>query len=288
MSRNHSKPVLAAALLAMAGVSLPVAAGQYHGQGHPVLQAGQDQYRQHVSPGQGAQQPLKLGVRVAEIPQAELARLGLEYGVRILGVQAGSVAAASGLQTGDVITSVGERPAYSIPRLLYLLNDSQGAADIGLTRNGEAMQVKADFAKPQPQARKAMLGVRLQRMTADLKQAFGSDGKSGVLISQVIEGTAASKAGLQAGDVIVALGDKPVGKVKDVYRLVRSHAPGELLDVTLLRDRKEQVLPVELGSAPARAQAGKGQWHPGHPHHRWHHGGGSGKHCPPMKRWHRS
>ncbi len=222
-------------------------------------------------------------MKIAEVPQARLNDLGLEYGVRIKAVKPGSVAASTGLQSGDLITAVGDRPAYSVKRLQYLLHEAQGSTAITLSRDGESMQVQADFAKP-PSGR-AMLGVRVQHMTDELKRAFGTDGQSGVLISQVTDGSAASKAGLKAGDVIVSLGGTEVGEVKDVYRLIGSQAPGDALDVSFVRDREQQTLQVELGAGPDIQQAGKV-----HPYgmHRWHHGGMPGKHCGPKKRAYRS
>jgi len=287
MSVNRQTMVVATALLAMAAITTSASAGHYSGYGPADHPYGHHHYDGHGYHGQAERKRLKLGVKITGISQAQLNKLGLEYGVRVKAVKPGSVAAVSGLQSGDVITSIGDRPAYSVKRLQYLLKEAQGATGMELLRGGQKMQVNAEF--PKPESGRAMLGVRVQPMTEDLKRAFGTDGQSGVLISQVTDESAASKAGLKAGDVIVALGGNPVGRVKDVYRLIGSQAPGDALDVALVRDREEMTLQVELGAGPAIKQAGRSHPHGMHHyHHRWHHGGKPGKHCGPKKRSYRS
>jgi len=287
MSGKRPAVFIATALLALTGFTTSAFAGHYLGYGAGDRPYGHHHHHGYGYYGHAERKPLKLGVKITEVSQAELNELGLEYGLRIKAVKPGSVAAVSGLQSGDVITSIGDRPAYSIKRLQYLLKEAQGATKVALSRGGEKLQVDAEFAKAK--AGRAMLGVRVQQMTEDLKQAFGTDGQSGVLISQVTDDSAASKAGLKAGDVIIALGGNPVGKVKDVYRLIGSQAPGDALDVALVRDREELTMQVELGAAPVIGQAGKSHSHGMHRyHHRWHHGGMPGKHCGPKKRAYRS
>ena len=119
----------------------------------------------------------------------------------------GSVAEDIGLEACDVITDIGGRPAYSPQRLQHLIAESFGASTITLIRNGESQQLQAEYSMLESADTddKAALGIRMQALPEYLKEAFGADGSQGVLISLIITGSAASQAGLKAGDVVVGI-----------------------------------------------------------------------------------
>jgi membrane-associated protease RseP (regulator of RpoE activity) len=64
-------------------------------------------------------------------------------------------------------------------------------------------------------------------------------------VTTVTDGSAAAKAGLKAGDVILALDGEDVGSPGDVARRVAAAEPGPVA-VRILRDRKERTVTVEL------------------------------------------
>ena len=255
--------LLTAALVAVGAV--PVHAG--HGKSQDTHGQMSEFMTRHgvMKPEAQRGQPAKLGVAIAAIPQADLDSLDLEYGVRIEKVVEGSVAAAAGLQPGDVITDVNDRPAYSPERLQHLVQEASGAAIIALKRDGQALQLQAAFAEPQ--TGRAMLGVRIQEMTDELKEAFGTEGDTGVLISQVIRGSAAKQAGLKAGDVIVSMGGDGIRTVRDVYDALGGYSSGDSVDIAIVRERQKKEMKIALGAAPREAQS-----YPTHPHEMLGHG----------------
>jgi S1-C subfamily serine protease len=85
----------------------------------------------------------------------------------------------------------------------------------------------------------AFLGVR----GADVE----TEGQAGAVITEVTQGSAAETAGIEVDDVIVAFDDVPVLGWEDLIAQVRSHQPGETLDVRVLRDGQEQIVTVTLG-----------------------------------------
>ncbi len=278
-----STSLLAAALVA-GGASISAHAG--HAPHHDVHMQMPPSMPFHGSTQPGAQQtePAKLGVAIAAIPQADLDALGIEYGVKIQDVLQGSVAEKAGLEPGDVVTEIDGRPAYSPERLQHLVAEASGGSTIALLRGKEALKVPAEFSGPvgKTPAGKAVLGVRIQEMTNELKEAFGTQGDAGVLVSQVLSGSAAKKGGLKAGDVIVSIGGDNVTAVTDVTGALGSYSPGETLDVAIVRNGKEQVMQIALGSDSHSAQA-----HTMAPHHGQHgyawpghgkHGHGHGHH----------
>ena len=269
-----SKKILPVSLLTAAlfagGVIVPAQAGQGMGHGKhdqmSLFMAHHGFMKQQERQGN----PAKLGVAIAEVPQTELDTLSLEYGVRIEKILEGSVAETAGLQPGDVVVSINDRPAYSPARLQYLVREAQGSSTITVSRNGDSLKLDAAFAEPQ--TGNAVLGVRIQEMTDDLKEAFGSEGKAGVLISQVNDGSAAQQAGLKAGDVIVSLGDDEITSVHDVHAALGAYAPGDKLDMAFVRDREKRSMQIELGAASHASQSYAMHPHGMRGHGKWGHG----------------
>jgi len=68
----------------------------------------------------------------------------------------------------------------------------------------------------------------------------------GVRVAQVMPGSAAEKAGLQAGDVVLAIGTTRLAGLKDLSEALKAHAPGDSVTVTVLREGREVAVPVTL------------------------------------------
>ncbi|MDP7029126.1 MAG: M28 family peptidase [Phycisphaerales bacterium] len=84
---------------------------------------------------------------------------------------------------------------------------------------------------------KIRLGVMPSYTTAD---------EPGVLIDGVSEGTSAADAGLAAGDIIIGWDDATIDGGRDLMDKLRSHAPGDTITITLIRDGEKLKLPVTL------------------------------------------
>jgi hypothetical protein len=70
----------------------------------------------------------------------------------------------------------------------------------------------------------------------------------GVRVQQVMPGSSAEAAGILAGDVVVALDGEPVTDLRSFSALLKAHAPGDEVVVTLLRDGREMRVNSVLGS----------------------------------------
>ncbi len=92
------------------------------------------------------------------------------------------------------------------------------------------------------EVRRGMLGVIMQNLTPELAGAFGLDVHQGVVISQVIENSAASKAGLKAGDVVAEINGVPVKSASAMRNLVGLMRVGAKMDITVIRDGSEEKL----------------------------------------------
>ena len=120
-----------------------------------------------------------------------------------------------------------------------------------------AMEV-AEQLKASGKVSRGWLGVVVQEVTADLAESFGMDRPRGALIAQVQADGPAARAGLQAADVILMFGGKPVEESGDLPRMVGMTKPGAKIPLQVWRRGKLQNITVELGELPGEEQlAGK-------------------------------
>jgi len=97
---------------------------------------------------------------------------------------------------------------------------------------------------------RARLGVRIQDVDKATMQALGLKNRQGALIPQVEAGSAADKAGIQAGDVIVSVDGQPIHKAHDLPIKIARHQPGDKVLVEVIRNGKRQVIPVIVEEMP--------------------------------------
>lgn len=92
----------------------------------------------------------------------------------------------------------------------------------------------------------AFLGVR---GPVEVIRLAGADevGPAGCLISEVISGSGADKAGMKIGDVIQSVNRQPIFRFEDLRLHIAQHVPGEKLDVVVQRGEESIDLVVELG-----------------------------------------
>jgi serine protease Do len=88
------------------------------------------------------------------------------------------------------------------------------------------------------------MGIAMQAMDGELRQQFGVD--YGVLISDVMEGDPAERAGLQAGDVILQVNGKRMNSAHDVQFAVLKNKPGAKVQVLVDREGKQKTFEVKL------------------------------------------
>ncbi|MDP2111569.1 MAG: DegQ family serine endoprotease [Thiobacillus sp.] len=112
-----------------------------------------------------------------------------------------------------------------------------------------AMEV-AEQLKSSGKVSRGWLGVVVQEVTADLAESFGMDRPRGALIAQVQADSPAARAGLQAADVILMFGGKPVENSGDLPRMVGMAKPGTKIPLQVWRRGKVQELAVTLGELP--------------------------------------
>lgn len=93
---------------------------------------------------------------------------------------------------------------------------------------------------------KGRLGVMVMSLTPELRKHFGAPEDRGVLVAHVESGTAAAKAGIEVGDVIVEVHGKKIDAAPDVLSAIADVGKGQPTKINLLRDGKARTLDVTL------------------------------------------
>ncbi len=135
------------------------------------------------------------------------------------------------------------------------------------------------FAVPSSMARQVMeslikykkvvrgwLGVSIQEVTSDLAEEFGVKDLKGALVSGVMKGSPAEKAGIKQGDVLLVFNGKEVEDTGHLRNMVSQTPVGTKVKVKLLRQKKDVELevtivelPKKMGEAAAEDETGGSQ-----------------------------
>jgi serine protease Do len=90
------------------------------------------------------------------------------------------------------------------------------------------------------------IGVAVRPIPTDAVDEFGLKDKNGALIATVSPNSAAAKAGLEPGDVVIAYNGKPIRNSEDLVQAVIGTRPGSTVPVRIMRDRQEQTKSITV------------------------------------------
>ncbi len=96
----------------------------------------------------------------------------------------------------------------------------------------------------------SFLGIVGDEVKKETVQELGLPGEYGALINEVVTESGAEKAGLQKNDVIVGFNDARVESMAQLRRLIAETPVGRTVDLRIVRNGAEQVVPAELGTRP--------------------------------------
>ena len=96
---------------------------------------------------------------------------------------------------------------------------------------------------------RALLGIRMLDITSDVQQYYGLKSLEGVYIAEVVPGSAAEKAGVASGDVLIAVDGTAVNSSSELQEKIARHNPGDGVTLTVLRDNARKDLHVTLAAA---------------------------------------
>jgi S1-C subfamily serine protease len=133
-----------------------------------------------------------------------------------------------------------------------------GQAEPGVQAQGIGFAISMSTAKPIADQLVAnghvdhpYLGITYQPLNAAIAAQAGIRQTTGVLIGQVVPGSPAEKAGLQADDVITAVDNQQLKEDSDLGKFLNTHKPGDEVTLTVLRGGQSGAVKVTLGTLPA-------------------------------------
>lgn len=204
---------------------------------------------------------------ISSLMQREMKRKSLD-GALVGTVRPGGPAgeAKPALENRDVILEVGGTPVKDLAGLVAVTEKlTAGKTEpvpviVTFERKAERFLtvVKVgikDLKDPGLEVAKAWLPVETHVISRDIANQLGQPTLRGFYITRIYADTTAAKAGLKAGDFIIALdGEKLTASApeheEELATLIRQYDVGKTVELTLLRDKAEQKVAVELARSP--------------------------------------
>jgi serine protease Do len=112
-----------------------------------------------------------------------------------------------------------------------------------------AMDIQTQL-KAKGKVSRGRLGIGIQEVSKELADSFGLGKPQGALVASVEKGTAADKAGIEVGDIILKFDGKSVAESSDLPRMVGATRPGSKVVVQLWRKGASRELSVTVGEIP--------------------------------------
>lgn len=158
-------------------------------------------------------------------------------------------------------TDVAINPGNSGGPLFNLDGEVVGINSQIYTRSGGFMGVSfaipinvaldiADQLKADGSVSRGWLGVVIQDVNRQLAESFGLDKASGALVAQVMTDSPADNAGIESGDIIVAVDGKEIIRSADLPHHIGSLRPSTKAEMTVIRNGKEKTIKVKIGRMP--------------------------------------
>lgn len=165
-------------------------------------------------------------------------------GTLVARVVDGGPADKAGIEPGDVITSVNKKPVRSESEAINAIGlmAPGSTATITIVRNGKTRELStrigeypsddAQLAKSKGNSRDEIaFGLTLQKLAPEKRQRFNLDSKQGLLITSVAESSEGERVGLQTGDLIIAVNNKPVSEIQAFKSLIKQSGNRVLLRI---------------------------------------------------------
>ena len=223
-----------------------------------------------------------LGVDIQDVTADRVGPLKLkeERGVEVTMVDQDAPAGKAGLKEHDVILDFNGTAVDSEEQLRRLLREMPPGRTVtlGISRDGNPMKINVQlgdrnkiFAQNRPKIvippiprmpqlprfdnpgysfqfnmYSPSLGIQTENLSRQLGEYFGVKDGEGILVRSVEKGSPAEKAGLKAGDCIVRADNQKLSDRADLSHILRSHREGGKLTLSIIRDKHEQTVVVDL------------------------------------------
>jgi len=133
-----------------------------------------------------------------------------------------------------------------------IYSPSGGSVGIGFAVPSNSAKNIVAQLKEKGSVTRGWLGVAIQGITPTIAKSLGldPDQPKGALVASVTPNSPAAKTGIKQGDVVLAANGRPIKNVSELPRIVAATPPGQKLDLTILRNGKEQTVAATVAEMP--------------------------------------
>jgi serine protease Do len=128
---------------------------------------------------------------------------------------------------------------------------------VGIAFDIPADTVKSVVAqlKDKGSVTRGWIGVQIQPVTKDIADSMGLKNAAGALVAEPQKDSPASKAGIESGDVITSVNDKPVRDARELARMIGGMPPNTSVKLGLIHQGHDKTITLTLGKLPNQRQA---------------------------------
>src|SRR2546427_393165 len=222
-------------------ISALVAAGQGIGFSIPINQA-KEVMRQLIASGRVVRG--WLGIAIQDVTDELAGTFGVKEGVLVAEVMKGGPAEAAGVRQGDVIVELNGAPIKEVPELQRRVAAVAPGQPVRLKVIRERKPVALSVTVTEMPAEEPVLagapdeeswGLGVEPLSGEAAAQLGLTIAGGLLVTDVVTGGPADRAGLRRGDVIVEVGKKPVADPAALFRMLAQLKPGDRVLVFVQR-----------------------------------------------------
>ncbi|RMD70691.1 MAG: PDZ domain-containing protein, partial [Bacteroidetes bacterium] len=193
--------------------------------------------------------PDERGVPVQVVPGSLMDRLGVRDGDRIQAINGHEIIDWQDVKIAARNLSPGDEVVVTIYR--------DGETRTLKGRVGKEGGRTSEWYEPQGQDRpqqRPWLGVEYSHPPQWKLELWGIDNPHGILVTRVLPGSPAERAGLKALDYLIGIDGQEVDEATSFTSLLRAHQPGDRIELTLVRKGERRTLSVLLASANERTE----------------------------------
>ena len=136
-----------------------------------------------------------------------------------------------------------------------IFSPSGGSVGIAFAIPAETVKTVVAQLKDKGSVTRGWIGVQIQPVTPEIADSLGLKKPGGALVAEPQKDGPAVKAGIQSGDVITAVNDKPVADARDLARKIGGMAPGATVKLGIVRGGAEKTAQPDARRIAERAEA---------------------------------
>ncbi|KPQ31025.1 MULTISPECIES: Do family serine endopeptidase [unclassified Halomonas] len=131
-----------------------------------------------------------------------------------------------------------------------IFSRSGGSQGIGFAIPANLAHSILDELVTQGRVIRGWLGIEAQALSRELAASFGLRTPQGVIVAGIVDGGPAEAAGLEPGDVLLAVDGEPILDARETMSDIASIEPGTSLPLTIVRDSERMEMTLEVGERP--------------------------------------